>query len=119
MVVLYLLSNGPKLIYKHYLALMTALSCGNVFSQAALIRLCECVIVIFEIFICHLVESLPGSLRDGYECVPSEKPKLYYHTLGIVCELSCSVGIRIGCSCQTIPFIFPKHWMFAQCFTCM
>lgn len=41
MVLLFLLRNGLQFIYKYCLALATALSCGNMFSQAAVIWLCH------------------------------------------------------------------------------
>lgn len=77
------------------------------------------IMLFLKFFICLLFGCLPGSLRERYYCLPSEKPKLYYHTLGIVSELSCSLDIRICCICQAMPFNFPKHWMFMKCFTCI
>jgi len=75
--------------------------------------------VIFEILFAFFFECLPDSLREGYECLLSEKPKLYYHTLGTASELSFSLDIRIVCISQAIPSNFPKHWMFVWCFACI
>lgn len=41
MVLLFLLPNSLQITFKYYLALATALCCGNVLSQAAVIRLCD------------------------------------------------------------------------------
>lgn len=77
------------------------------------------IMLFLRFFICRLLNAYQVHLGRDTNCLPSEKPKLYYRTLGIVSELSCSLDIRIGYISQPIPFNFPKLWMFVQCFLYM